>query len=64
MDNIATVDKVIQAGREHRQDMARWLALEVLMTDEPAQQDDALQDHLSLLQGKVEERLRAKAAVS
>jgi hypothetical protein len=42
-----------QAGREYRDDMARRLALEVLMTDEVAGQDDVLQE-------RVKEGLRAK----
>ena len=49
----------LQAGRDHREDMARWLALELLMTDEMALEDDVLQEHLILLQGKIEEKMRA-----
>ncbi len=58
----ATTEKSLQAGREHRADMARWLALELLMTDELALQDEALQEHLLLLQEKIEARLRAAVA--
>ena len=47
---------------DHREDMARWLALELLMTDEMALGDDALQEHLILLQGKIEEKMRAAVA--
>jgi hypothetical protein len=39
--------------------MARWLALELLMTDEIALQDDALQERLILLQDKIEAKMRA-----
>lgn len=60
MDEIAVVEKAVRAGREHRDDMARWLALEVLMSDEIAMLEDALQDRLSVLQEAIEERLRAK----
>ena len=49
----------LQAGRDHREDMARWLALELLMTDELALGDDVLQEHLILLQDKIEEKMRA-----
>jgi hypothetical protein len=58
----ATVELSLQAGRDHRNDMARWLALELLMTDELALQDDALQEHLILLQDKIEAKIRAAVA--
>jgi len=54
------VEQAVRAGREHREDMARWLALEVLMSDEIAGQDEVLQDRLSVLQEKIEEGLRVK----
>lgn len=57
-----TAELAVQAGRHHRAEMARWLALEVLMTDEIAAQDDLLQERLSVLQERVEEDLRAKTA--
>lgn len=52
----------LQAGRDHRDDMARWLALEVLMTDEIALQDDVLQERLILLQDTIEAKMRAAVA--
>ena len=58
----ATLEKSLQAGREHRADMARWLALELLLTDEMALQDETLQEHLVLLQDKIEAKLRAAVA--
>ena len=58
----ATVERSLQAGREHREDMARWLALELLMTDEMALEDDALQEHLIMLQDKIEAKIRAAVA--
>ena len=33
-------------AREHREDMALWLALQVMMTDDVALADDALQDRV------------------
>jgi hypothetical protein len=48
-----------QAGRDHRDDMARWLALELLMTDAIALQDDVLQERLIALQDKIEAKMRA-----
>jgi hypothetical protein len=61
-DQSWTVEQAVQAGRQHRHEMARWLALEVLMTDEIANQDDLLMERLSVLQERVEEELRAKTA--
>jgi hypothetical protein len=58
MNTSATMEKSLQAGRDHRADMARWLALELLMTDEIALQDDALQERLILLQDKIEAKMR------
>jgi hypothetical protein len=57
-------EKSLQAGRDHRDDMARWLALELLMTDEIALQDNALQERLLLLQDKIEAKIRAAVAWS
>ena len=51
----------LRNAREHRDDMARWLALEVLMTDELALEDAVLQEHLILLQDKIEAKVRAAA---
>ena len=51
----------LRNAREHRDDMARWLALEVLMTDEMALEDTTLQEHLILLQDKIEAKVRAAA---
>jgi len=60
MDEIENVEKAVQAGHEHREDMARWLALEVLMSDEIVERDEVLWDRLSVLQETIEEKLRAK----
>jgi hypothetical protein len=51
----------LRNAREHRDDMARWLALEVLMTDEMALEDPTLQEHLIMLQDKIEAKARAAA---
>jgi hypothetical protein len=58
----AHLEMSLQAGRDHRQDMARWLALELLTTDDLALQDDVLQEHLILLQDKIEAKIRAAVA--
>jgi hypothetical protein len=52
----------LQAGRDHRDDMARWLALELLMTDAIALQDNVLQERLIVLQDKIEAKMRAALA--
>jgi hypothetical protein len=48
--------------RDHRDEMARWLALEVLQFDPFALEDDELLRRLSLCQERLEERLRARTA--
>ena len=52
------LELALRNAREHH-DMARWLALEVLMNDPVACEDGELQEHLVLLQDKVEAKLRA-----
>jgi hypothetical protein len=62
MSEDGRLETSLRAGRDHRDDMARWLALELLMTDELALEDDALQDRLILLQGKIEDKIRTAIA--
>ncbi len=52
----------LRNAREHRDDMARWLAAEVLLNDPTALEDDVLEERLYALQDKIEEKLRAAAA--
>lgn len=47
-------------ARDERRYMCRWLALEVLMTDEVVCEDTELYDRLSNLQEKFEQDTRAK----
>jgi hypothetical protein len=56
------LERSLRVGRDHRQDMARWLALELLTTDEMALEDDVLQDRLIMLQDKIEAKMRAAVA--
>jgi hypothetical protein len=51
----------LRNAREHREDMARWLAVEVLLNDPAALEDDVLEERLYALQDKIEEKLRAAA---
>ena len=64
--NAGTVNELtelsLRNAREHRDDMARWLALEVLLNDEVALEDALLQEHLIMLQDKIEAKARAVAA--
>jgi hypothetical protein len=50
----------IKLGCEAREYMTRWLALEVLMTDEQAQQDQELCDALSRFQEAQEKDARQR----
>lgn len=49
----------LKNAREHRADMARWLAVEVLLNDSGALADPVLEDGLYALQDKIEQKLRA-----
>ena len=51
----------LRHAREHRDDMARWLALEVLLNDPTALEDRLLVERMYVLQDKIEEKLRAAA---
>jgi hypothetical protein len=45
-------------ARDQREDMVLWLALQVMMTDDVALADDALQDRLIVLQDRIEDIMR------
>jgi hypothetical protein len=68
MDAGAVTDMLLEqaltAGRQYREEMARWLAVEVLITDKSAGRDSVLQERLLLLQEQIEDRLRAKTALN
>jgi hypothetical protein len=51
----------LKNAREHRDDMARWLAVEVLLNDPGALADPILEDRLYALQDRIEQKLRAAA---
>jgi hypothetical protein len=40
------LEQSLRNAREHRDDMARWLAVEVLLNDPVALDDPALEEHL------------------
>ena len=50
--------------REHREEMALWLALEVLQLNPVALEDNELLSRLIAFQERMENRLRTKAAKS
>jgi hypothetical protein len=50
--------------REHRGDAARWLAVEVLLSDPEALEDDDLVDRLCLLQDRLEALTRQRYGVA
>lgn len=53
------LEQSLRNAREHREDMARWLAVEVLLNDPKALEDTVLEDHLYALQDKIEKKIRA-----
>jgi hypothetical protein len=50
--------------REHPADAARWLAVEVLLSDEAALEDDDLVDGLCRLQDRLEAQTRQRYGVT
>ena len=52
----------LECLREHRDETALWLALEVLQLDPAALEDEELLRRLGLCQERLEERLRARTA--
>jgi hypothetical protein len=65
MDGGTVIDPNLELSirhlREHRDEMALWLALEVLQLDPLALGDEELQNRLIACQERLEETLRAKA---
>ena len=47
-------------ARDQREDMVLWLALQVMMTDDVALADDALQERLIILQDRIENIMRTR----
>jgi hypothetical protein len=64
--NRLAVDHLLEESvdllREHRAEMAVWLALEVLQLDRVALRDKELVNRLIACQERLQEQLRAKAA--
>jgi hypothetical protein len=64
VDAGAVTDPVLELclrhAREERGEITLWLAVQVLMSDNVALADDALQDRLILLQDRIENMMRAR----
>ncbi|MGH3245618.1 MAG: hypothetical protein ACRDOI_05300 [Trebonia sp.] len=58
----ATVEESIDHLRKHREEMALWLALEVLQLNPVALEDTELTNRVIACQERAEAILRAKAA--
>ena len=53
-----SLEMALGNARKHRDDMVLWLALQVMMTDDVALADDALQERLCVLQDRIEDIIR------
>jgi hypothetical protein len=64
MDAGKVTDPVLELclrhARDQRDEITLWLAVQVLMTDDVALADDALQDRLCVLQDRIENVMRAR----
>ena len=58
------VEASLSNFREHRADAARWLAVEVLLSDPAALEDDDLVDRLCTLQDRLEVLTRLRYGVA
>jgi len=54
------VEASLSNHRDHRDNAARWLAVEVLLSDEPALADDNLAARLHALQDRLETQTRQR----
>jgi hypothetical protein len=54
------MELALRHAREQRDEMVLWLALQVLMSDDVAVADDALQERLIVLQDRVENMMRVR----
>lgn len=58
------VELSLASFREHRDTAARWLAVEVLLCDEPALEDEDLVSALHALQDRLETQTRARHGIA
>lgn len=64
MNHGGLVEASLSNLREHRDDAARWLAVEVLLSDPAALADDDLVNRLHILQDRLESITRARYGVT
>jgi hypothetical protein len=64
MNHSDLVEVSLSNFREHRHDSARWLAIEVLLSDEAALEDDDLATRLHGLQDRLEALTRLRYGVA
>jgi len=64
MNHSDLVEASLSNLREHRDTAARWLAVEVLLSDEAAIEDDGLVTRLHALQGRLEAQARQRYGVA
>jgi hypothetical protein len=60
MTHAELVETSLRNARENRDDMARWLAVEVLLSDPVALEDEGLIERLLALQDRIEALTRAR----
>jgi hypothetical protein len=58
--NDPILELCLQHAREQRDEITLWLAVQVLMSDDVATADEALQDRLCVLQDRIENHMRAR----
>ena len=58
--NDPVLELCLRHAREQRDEITLWLAVQVLMTDDVALADDALQDRLCVLQDRIENMMRTR----
>ena len=64
MNHADLVEVSLSNFRQHRDDAARWLAIEVLLSDPASLEDDDLVDRLCQLQDRLEALTRRRYGVA
>lgn len=64
LNHAALVEFSMASFRDNRADAARWLAVEVLLSDEAALEDDELVNLLCSLQDRLEAQTRQRLGIA
>lgn len=64
VNHAALVEFSLASFRDHRADAARWLAVEVLLSDEAALEDEELVNLLCSLQDRLEAQTRQRFGIA